>query len=128
MRGFSPRNLKYMCALARAWPEPEFVQQPFAQLPWSHVALTRHITRFLLELGAGFASVGRQYRLDVGEDEFFIDLLFYHLKLRYYVVVELKTTPSRPEYAGQRDFYLPAIDAQVKAPEDQRTIGLLLTQ
>lgn len=213
MRGFSPRNLKYMRALAQAWPEPAFVQQPVAQLPWSHVvtlldkldnaehrtwyaaksiehgwsrsvltmqietgahrrtgsainnfsdrlappqsdlaretlkdpyvfdflgltedarerdieqALTRHITRFLLELGAGFAFVGRQYRLEVGGDEFFVDLLFYHLKLRCYVVVELKTTPFRPEYAGQLNFYLSAIDAQVKAPEDQPTIGLLL--
>jgi predicted nuclease of restriction endonuclease-like (RecB) superfamily len=89
-------------------------------------ALTRHITRFLLELGAGFAFVGRQYRLEVGGDEFFVDLLFYHLKLRCYIVVELKTTPFRPEYAGQLNFYLSAIDAQVKAPEDQPTIGLLL--
>src|SRR5260370_39990895 len=64
-------------------------------------ALTQHVTRFLLELGAGFAFVGRQYRIDVGGDEFFIDLLFYHLKLRCYVVVELKATPFKPEYAGQ---------------------------
>ncbi|CAE6804616.1 PDDEXK nuclease domain-containing protein [Paraburkholderia nemoris] len=213
MRGFSPRNLKYMRSLAQAWPGAEFVQQPAAQLPWFHLctlldkvkdpeqrswyagktlehgwsrqvltmqietaaytragsavtnfretlppqqsdlardalkdpyifdflgltedaqerdieqALTRHITRFLLELGAGFAFVGRQYRLDVGGDEFFIDLLFYHLKLRCYVVVELKTTPFRPEYAGQLNFYLSAIDAQVKAQDDQPTIGLLL--
>lgn len=213
MRGFSPRNLKYMRALAQAWADAEFVQQPAAQLPWFHLctmldkvkdpeqrdwyadkalehgwsrqvltmqietaaharagsavtnfretlpppqsdlardalkdpyifdflgltedaqerdieqALTRHITRFLLELGARFAFVGRQYRLDVGGDEFFIDLLFYHLKLRCYVVVELKTTPFRPEYAGQLNFYLSAIDAQVKAPDDQPTIGLLL--
>lgn len=89
-------------------------------------ALTRHITRFLLELGAGFAFVGRQYRLEVGGDEFFVDLLFYHLKLRCYVVVELKATPFRPEYAGQLNFYLSAIDAQLKAPDDQPTIGLLL--
>jgi predicted nuclease of restriction endonuclease-like (RecB) superfamily len=89
-------------------------------------ALTRHITQFLLELGAGFAFVGRQYRLEVGGDEFFVDLLFYHLKLRCYVVVELKTTPFKPEYAGQLNFYLSAIDAQVKAREDQPTIGLLL--
>lgn len=89
-------------------------------------ALTRHITQFLLELGAGFAFVGRQYRLKVGGDEFFIDLLFYDLKLRCYVVVELKTTPFKPEYAGQLNFYLSAIDAQVKAPEDQPTNGLLL--
>jgi hypothetical protein len=89
-------------------------------------ALTQHITRFLLELGAGFAFVGRQYRLEIGGDEFFIDLLFYHLKLRCYVVVELKTTPFKPEYAGQLNFHLSAIDAQVKAPGDQPTIGLLL--
>lgn len=213
MRGFSPRNLKYMRALAQAWPDPGFVQQPAAQIPWFHLctlldkvkdtahrnwyaqkslehgwsrsvlimqietaaharagnavtnfaerlpppqsdlardalkdpyifdflgltehaqerdierALTQHITRFLLELGAGFAFVGRQYRLEVGGDEFFVDLLFYHLKLRCYVVVELKTTPFKPEYAGQLNFYLSAIDAQVKAPEDQSTIGLLL--
>lgn len=213
MRGFSPRNLKYMRALAQAWPAPEFVQQPAAQLPWFHLctlldkvkdpadrdwyagkslehgwsrnvlamqidtqahtragsavtnfdarlpppqsdlarealkdpyvfdflgltedaqerdieqALTRHITRFLLELGAGFAFVGRQYRLEVGGDEFFIDLLFYHLKLRCYVVVELKATPFRPDYAGQLNFYLSAVDAQLRAPEDQPTIGLLL--
>ncbi|KVU92310.1 hypothetical protein WK76_12675 [Burkholderia ubonensis] len=213
MRGFSPRNLKYMRALAQAWPAPEFVQQPAAQLPWFHLctlldkvkdpadrdwyagkslehgwsrnvlamqidtqahtragsavtnfdarlpppqsdlarealkdpyvfdflgltedaqerdieqALTRHITRFLLELDAGFAFVGRQYRLEVGGDEFFIDLLFYHLKLRCYVVVELKATPFRPDYAGQLNFYLSAIDAQLRAPEDQPTIGLLL--
>jgi predicted nuclease of restriction endonuclease-like (RecB) superfamily len=213
MKGFSPRNLKYMRALAQAWPEPEIVQQPVAQLPWSHIvtlldklndrdhrqwyaqksiehgwsrsvlvmqietgaharagkavtnfedrlppprsdlarealkdpyifdflnltedaqerdieqALTKHITRFLLELGAGFAFVGRQYRLEVGGDEFFVDLLFYHLKLRCYVVVELKTTPFRPEYAGQLNFYLAAIDAQLKTADDQGTIGLLL--
>jgi predicted nuclease of restriction endonuclease-like (RecB) superfamily len=202
-----------MRALAQAWPDEAFVQQPAAQLPWFHLctlldklknqddrswyaakalehgwsrqilvmqietaahtrsgsaitnfderlpppqsdlardalkdpyifdflglaenaqerdieqALTQHITRFLLELGAGFAFVGRQYRLDVGGDEFFIDLLFYHLKLRCYVVVELKTTPFKPEYAGQLNFYLSAVDAQLKAPDDQPTIGLLL--
>lgn len=213
MRGFSPRNLKYMRSLAESWPGEEFVQQPVAQLPWSHVvtlldklkarearewyavksiehgwsrnvlvmqiesrlqerqgsavtnfsnrlppiqsdlardalkdpyifdflglaesaqerdienALTRHITRFLLELGAGFAFVARQYRLEVAGDEFFIDLLFYHLKLRCYVVVELKATPFKPEYAGQLNFYLSAVDAQVKGSQDQPTIGLLL--
>ncbi len=213
MRGFSPRNLKYMRAFAEAWPGDTFVQQAAAQLPWFHLctlldklklnterewyaakaiehgwsrnvlamqietrlherqrnavtnfsdrlssaqsdvaretlkdpcifdflgltddakerdleqALTQHITRFLIELGAGFAFVGRQYRLDVGGDEFFIDLLFYHLKLRCYVVVELKTASFKPEYAGQFDFYLSAVDAQVKSAEDQPTIGLLL--
>lgn len=213
MKSFSPRNLKYMRALAEAWAGREFVQQPAAQLPWFHLctlldkvkdtplrewyaaqalehgwsrnvmvmqietrlherqgqavsnfaerlppvhsdlargvlkdpyifdflglatdaqerdierALTQHITRFLLELGAGFAFVGRQYRLEVGGEEFFIDLLFYHLKLRCYVVVELKTTPFRPEYAGQLNFYLSAIDAQVKGEGDAPSIGLLL--
>ncbi|WP_253699886.1 PDDEXK nuclease domain-containing protein [Cupriavidus pauculus] len=89
-------------------------------------ALTHQVTRLLLELGTGFAFVGRQYRLDVGGEEFYIDLLFYHLKLRSYVVVELKATPFRPEYAGQLGFYLAAVDAQVKLPDDQPSIGLLL--
>lgn len=213
MKGFSPRNLKYMRAFAEAWPENTFVQQAAAQMPWFHIctlidklktnetrewyaakavehgwsrnvmvmqietrlherqgnavtnfasrlpapqsdlaqdtlkdpyifdflgladsaqerdvekALIQHITRFLLELGAGFAFIGRQYRLEVGGDEFFIDLLFYHLKLRCYVVVELKTTPFKPEYAGQLNFYLSAIDAEIKEPEDNPSIGLLL--
>jgi hypothetical protein len=76
-------------------------------------------------VGAGFAFVGRQYRLEVGGDEFFIDLLFYHLKLRCYVVAELKATQFKPEYAGQLNFYLSAVDAQVKSEDDQPTIGLL---
>ena len=86
----------------------------------------QHITRFLLELGSGFAFVGRQYRLEVNGDEFFIDLLFYHIRLKCYVVVELKATAFKPEHAGQLNFYLAAIDAQVKAPDDNPTIGLLL--
>jgi predicted nuclease of restriction endonuclease-like (RecB) superfamily len=89
-------------------------------------ALVKHVTQFLLELGAGFAFVGRQRLLDVGGDEFFIDLLFYHLKLRRYVVIELKATKFKPEHLGQIGFYCTAIDAQVKAPEDAPTIGLIL--
>lgn len=89
-------------------------------------ALIRHITRFLLELGAGFAFVGRQFRLEVDGDEFFIDLLFYHTRLKCYVVVELKGVPFKPEHAGQLNFYLSAVDAQIKAPDDKPTIGLLL--
>jgi predicted nuclease of restriction endonuclease-like (RecB) superfamily len=89
-------------------------------------ALIRHITRFLLELGAGFAFVGRQFRLEVEGDEFFIDLLFYHTRLKCYVVVELKASAFKPEHAGQLNFYLAAVDAQIKAPEDKPTIGLLL--
>ena len=88
--------------------------------------LVRHITRFLLELGAGFAFMGRQYRLEVAGDEFFIDLLFYHTRLKCYVVVELKATAFKPEHAGQLNFYLAAVDAQLKAPDDKPTIGLLL--
>jgi predicted nuclease of restriction endonuclease-like (RecB) superfamily len=89
-------------------------------------ALLRHITRFLLELGTGFAFVGRQHRLEVAGDEFFIDLLFYHTRLKCYVVVELKATAFKPEHAGQLNFYLSAVDAQLKATDDKPTIGLLL--
>lgn len=89
-------------------------------------ALVRHITRFLLELGAGFAFVGRQFRLEVAGDEFFIDLLFYHTRLKCYVVVELKAHAFKPEHAGQLNFYLSAVDAQIKAHDDKPTIGLLL--
>jgi predicted nuclease of restriction endonuclease-like (RecB) superfamily len=89
-------------------------------------ALVKHITEFLLELGAGFAFVGRQVLLDVAGDEFFIDLLFYHLKLRCYVVIELKGGKFKPEHLGQLSFYLAAVDAQVKHPQDAPTIGLLL--
>ena len=89
-------------------------------------ALVRHITRFLLELGAGFAFVGRQLRLEMAGDEFFIDLLFYHTRLRRYVVVELKAGAFEPEHAGQLNFYLAAVDRQIKMPDDEPTIGLLL--
>ena len=213
MKGFSPRNLKYMRAFAEAWPDAEFVQQAAALLPWGHnlvlldklpgpetrkwyaakalehnwsrnvlvmqiearllersgtavtnftehlaapqsdlareslkdpyrfdflgltdeaqerdieEALVKHVTDFLLELGAGFAFVGRQVLLDVGGEEFFIDLLFYHLKLRCYVVIELKGGKFKPEHLGQLSFYLSAVDAQVKHAQDGPTIGMLL--
>ena len=213
MKGFSPRNLKYMRAFAQAWPDEAIVQEVLAQLPWYHQlalldklrtrderewyaaraiehgwsrnilamqiesslhlrqgaaqsnfdrhlpplqsdlaqhmlkdpyifdfldlgeaaeerdiesALVSHVTRFLLELGAGFAFVGRQHRLTVGDEDFYVDLLFYHLRLRCYVVIELKATPFRPEYAGQLNFYLSAVDADIKASDDNPTIGLLL--
>jgi predicted nuclease of restriction endonuclease-like (RecB) superfamily len=89
-------------------------------------ALVQHITRFLLELGAGVAFVGRQVHIEVGGDDFFIDLLFYHPKLRCYVVIELKAEKFKPEYLGQLGFYLTAIDEQVKHEQDRPTIGLLL--
>lgn len=89
-------------------------------------ALVQHVTQFLLELGAGFAFVGRQVLLQVGDEEFFIDLLFYHLKLRCYVVIELKTGKFKPEHLGQLSFYMTAVDRQVKVEQDSATIGLLL--
>ncbi len=89
-------------------------------------ALTDHITKFLLELGAGFAYVGRQKGLQVGERDFFLDLLFYHTKLHCYVVIELKTGEFEPEYAGKLNFYLKAVDEQLRGDRDEPTIGILL--
>jgi len=88
--------------------------------------LIQHITQFLLELGAGFAYMGRQVPLQVGERDFFIDLLFYHTRLHCYVVVELKTGDFEPEHAGKLNFYLKAVDQQFKKPEDEPSIGILL--
>ena len=213
MKGFSPRNLKYMRTFAEAWPDEQFVQQAAAQIPWFHncvvldklkVALERewyirkafehgwsrdilvmqiesrlfqrqgkainnfaatlpplqsdlasqvlkdpylfdflsvgdeahereierelvqHITSFLLELGAGFSYVGRQVHLEVEGEDFYIDLLFYHLKLRCYVVIELKATAFKPEYAGKLNFYLSAVDAIMRHESDNPSIGLIL--
>lgn len=89
-------------------------------------ALLTHLQRFLLELGVGFAFVGRQHRLVVDGEEFFLDLLFYHVRLHCYVVIELKTGRFKPEYAGQLNFYLTAVDEQLRTEEDAPTIGLLL--
>lgn len=88
--------------------------------------LTEHITQFLLELGNGFAYVGRQVPLTVGTQEFIMDLLFYHLKLRCYIVIELKAREFSPRDAGQINFYLSAVDEQYKSEHDKPTIGLLL--
>ena len=213
MKGFSPRNLKYMRAFAAAWPERNFVQQAAARIPWFHncllldriqdragrewyiqatieegwsrsvlamqierrvrerqgkaltnfratlppgdsdlaaqifkdpylfdflgtadprrereveQALVDHIQRFLLELGTGFAFVGRQVPLEVGDRDFVLDLLFYHLKLRCYVVVELKAVAFDPAFVGQLNLYLSAVDDLLRHPDDQPTIGLLL--
>lgn len=90
--------------------------------------LTKHITRFLLELGTGFAFIGRQHKLEVGEKDFYIDLLFYHTKLRCYVVVELKAKSFKPEYAGKLSFYLSAVDDKLKTDADNPTIGIVLCQ
>ncbi len=213
MKGFSPRNLKYMRAFAAAWPDPAIVQRVVAQLPWRQnlallerlgdpdarlwyaketlrhgwsqpilcmqiearayarqgkaitnfaatlppddsdlaaqvfkdpylfdflgtadprrereveQALVDHIQRFLLELGTGFAFVGRQVPLEVGDRDFVIDLLFYHLTLRCYVVVELKAVPFDPAFVGQLNLYLSAADDLLCHPDDRPTIGLLL--
>ncbi|ETW92395.1 MAG: hypothetical protein ETSY2_53540, partial [Candidatus Entotheonella gemina] len=89
-------------------------------------ALVSRIRDFLLELGAGFAFVGSQYPLTIDDEEFRIDLLFYHLRLRCFVVIELKTTEFKPEYAGKINFYLAALDDLVKHPDDQPSIGIIL--
>ena len=89
-------------------------------------ALIAHIEKFMLELGKGFAFVGRQYLLKVEEDEYFIDLLFYNTHLHCYVVVELKIGEFKPEYAGKLNFYINAVDVQVKRTGDAPTIGILL--
>lgn len=89
-------------------------------------ALVSEVTKLLLELGTGFAFLGNQYHLNVGGDDFYIDLLFYHIKLRCYVVIELKTGEFKPEYAGQLNFYLSAVDGLLKAEDDNPSIGLLL--
>lgn len=88
--------------------------------------LVGHITKFLLELGAGFAFVGKQYPLEVSGKDFYLDLLFYHVRLHCYVVVDLKIGDFKPEYAGQINFYLSAVDDLVKAPEDNPSIGIIL--
>ena len=89
-------------------------------------ALVRDVTKLLLELGTGFAFLGNQYHLNVGGDDFYIDLLFYNLNLRCYVVIELKAGDFKPEYAGQLNFYLSAVDGILKKAEDHPSIGLLL--
>ncbi len=213
MKGFSPRNLKYMRKFAESWPDELFVQQAAAQIPWFHNCilldkisskperewyihktfehgwsrdilvmqiesrlfsrqgktvnnfaatlppaqsdlaqqtlkdpyifdflglgndaqerevereLVKHITNFLLELGTGFSFVGKQVPLEVEGDDFFIDLLFYHLKLRCYVVIELKANKFKPEYAGKLNFYLSAVDATLRHESDNPSIGLIL--
>ncbi|HBL17871.1 MAG TPA: DUF1016 domain-containing protein [Elusimicrobia bacterium] len=88
--------------------------------------LIDHIQRFLLELGVGFAFVGRQVHMDVGDQDFYIDLLFYHLRLRCYVVVELKNGPFKPEYAGKMNFYLSAVDDRLRHKDDQPSVGMIL--
>ncbi len=91
-------------------------------------ALVDHIQRFLLELGAGFAFVGRQVYLEVGDEDFYIDLLYYHLRLRCFVVVELKAVPFKPEFLGKLNMYLSAADDLLRHGDDRPTIGLLVVR
>jgi predicted nuclease of restriction endonuclease-like (RecB) superfamily len=90
------------------------------------LGLLNHVQKFLVELGVGFAFVGRQYPLDVSGEEFFLDLLFYHLRLRCFMVVDLKMEAFKPEFAGKMNFYLSAVDDQLRHNDDQPSIGLLL--
>ncbi|MBF0377348.1 MAG: DUF1016 family protein [Desulfamplus sp.] len=90
--------------------------------------LVAHLEKFLLELGQGFAFVGRQYHLDIGDQDFYIDLLFYHLKLRCYMVIELKKGKFKPEYAGKMNFYCSVVDDLLRHESDKPTIGLILCQ
>jgi len=215
MKGFSPRNLKYMRKFSEAWPDKEIVQRTVAQIPWrSNITLLDkltdptlrlwyaqktiehgfgkdmlvfqietqlhkrqgaavnnfavalppvdsdftaqvfkdpyifdflgtadprleaeleqklidHIQKFLLELGQGFAFVGRQVHLELGGDDFFVDLLFYHLKLRCYVVVELKAGDFDPGYVSKLNMYLNVVNDSLRHPDDKPTIGLLLVK
>ncbi len=88
--------------------------------------LVNHIKKFLLELGKGFAFVGQQYHLEIANKDYYIDLLFYHIKLKCYVVIELKNTGFIPEYAGKLNFYLSAVDSLLKEEDDKPTIGILM--
>ncbi len=103
------------------------LQEPFHEREME-VALIHHVEKFLLELGQGFAFVGRQFHLNVGDDDFYVDLLFYHLKLRCFIVIDLKKSAFKPEYAGKMNFYCSVVDDQLRHETDQPTIGLILCQ
>ncbi len=92
------------------------------------LGLIQHLEKFLLEMGQGFAFVGRQYHVDAGEENFYLDLLFYHLGLRCFIVIDLKIGPFKPDYAGKMNFYCSAVDDRLKHETDNPTIGLLLCQ
>ncbi len=103
------------------------ITEPFRERELEN-SLIKNMEKFLIELGSGFAFVGRQYKLEVGDDDFYIDLLFYHLKLRCFVVVELKKGKFKPEYSGQVNFYCSAVDSILAQKNDKPTIGLILCQ
>lgn len=103
------------------------LEEPFHERELE-TSLVRHLEKFLVELGQGFAFVGRQYHIDVGEHDFYLDLLFYHLRLRCFVVIDLKKGPFKPDYAGKMNFYCNVIDDYLKHEADNPTIGLILCQ
>ena len=103
------------------------LEQPFHERELE-TGLIQHLEKFLLELGSGFAFVGRQIHLEVGNEDFYIDLLFYHLRLRCFVVIELKIGPFKADYAGKLNFYLNVVDDRLKHSSDQPSIGLILCQ
>lgn len=103
------------------------LEEPFHERELE-TGLLRHVEKFLLELGQGFAFVGRQYRMEVGEDDFYVDLLFYHLQLRSFVVIDLKKGAFKPEYVGKMNFYCSVVDDRLRHAADNPTIGLILCQ
>ena len=103
------------------------LEEPFHERELE-TGLVAHVEKFLLELGAGFAFLGRQYHVEVGKQDFYIDLLFYHTKLRCYVVIDLKTGKFKPEYAGKVNFYCSVVDDVLRHENDNPTIGLILCQ
>jgi predicted nuclease of restriction endonuclease-like (RecB) superfamily len=103
------------------------LEEPFHERELE-TGLVQHIQHFLLELGRGFAFVGRQYHIEISERDFYLDLLFYHLHLRCFVVVDLKKGEFKPEYAGKMNFYCSAVDDLLRHEHDAPTIGLILCQ
>ena len=103
------------------------LEEPFHERELE-TGLLLHLEKFLLELGRGFAFVGRQYRLEVSDREFYLDLIFYHLHLRCFIVIDLKKGDFKPEYAGKMNFYCSAVDDLLRHEHDVATIGLILCQ
>ena len=103
------------------------LEEPFHERELE-TGLVRHLEKFLLELGQGFAFMGRQYRIAAGGQHFYLDLLFFHVRLRCHLVIELKRGEFKPEYAGKINFYCNLVDDQLKHPDDAPTIGLILCQ
>ncbi len=103
------------------------IAEPFVERELE-TELIKHLEKFLIELGSGFAFVGRQYKMTVTDQDFYLDLLFYHLQLRCFMVIELKKGEFKPEYAGKMNFYCSAVDDLLKHETDKQTIGLILCE